>query len=360
MPADKEAGTYSLAVRLADGGKTFGKFSIPFLIGDMIRLSMDTVPMTKKTQPAVRVLVRNFTDREVKGTVTLVNRNFAEGERPVDMTKDCTVPAAGETSVLFPMPPEQIRISWDYPFEASFREAGGKKDFSCAEDLSFRAVEHTPGPIVIDGDLSDWKLADRTAVPFIRAHTSYDSKKGWKGPADLSCDLYTLWDENGLYFAADIKDDFAITRYNNVDIWVDDNIMWGLYPDGLKRGDTVKGGYYREHIGPCQDGVARIFRVGNPENGPATAENAKIAIKRTKDGYLYEWFYPWSAVAPLSGRPGEKFRLSALVFDRDKVPAGIADDGFKGLTGISLRGFCENVDSRPEKWAEFVLIPEGK
>lgn len=88
-------------------------------------------------------------------------------------------------------------------------------------------------------------------------------------------------------------------------------------------------------------------------------------MKKVKDGYVYEWCYPSAALFPLKLEPGKRFRLSLGVFDRDWIGA----DGkvvrekdekdsrakFTALGGLNFGCFLANVDSRPEKWREFLL-----
>jgi hypothetical protein len=240
-----------------------------------------------------------------------------------------------------------ISLATAYEIPVQVDDAGGIH-LEKREDVAFRACERAPAPITVDGDLADWQLDKRMPIPFEREFTNWG--KPISGPADLSGTLYTLWDDAMLYFAAVVKDDSAVARANDVGIWEDDNIMFGLHPWGWRMGESLHSGYYREHLGLCLDGVARIFRVGNVAGGPTTAEGAKIAVRRTADGYIYEWAYPRACVFPLDFRPGSRFRMSALLFDRDWN-----GDKLSALGGMSIGGFNSNVDARPVKWREFVF-----
>ncbi|MHC4887606.1 MAG: sugar-binding protein, partial [Planctomycetota bacterium] len=177
----------------------------------------------------------------------------------------------------------------------------------------------------------------------------YGGPKGWDGK-NISGHFYTAWDAENLYFAVVVKDDALVSRYNNVDIWTDDNIMLGLYPWGWQVGDPLKGGYFRAHLGRCKDGKARIFRIGNPEGAKVNAEACPIVVKSTKDGVIYEWAYPRDYIAPLKLKAGERFRLSMMVMDTD-----LGADGKVKRAGIQIGGFNENVDARPIRWREFLL-----
>lgn len=60
------------------------------------------------------------------------------------------------------------------------------------------------GPIVIDGDLSEWNKSSPIAIDsegqLIRAASQ------WDGPSDLSAEVYLMWDESNLYVGAEVTD----------------------------------------------------------------------------------------------------------------------------------------------------------
>jgi hypothetical protein len=224
------------------------------------------------------------------------------------------------------------------------RDASGI-NLTKSEEVSFRACERAPVKIAVDGDLSDWNLAQRTPIPFEREWGA------GKSSDDLSGVFYSMWDDSNVYFAAVVKDNSAVNRSMDINLWMDDNIMFGFYPWGWKQGENLHSGYYREHMGLCKDGVARIFRVGNVDGGPVTSETARIVVKRTADGYICEWAYPKAALYPVELKAGARFRLSMFLMDVDQLPNG----EYTGQGGIQIGGFNSNVDARPIKWREFVM-----
>ena len=203
----------------------------------------------------------------------------------------------------------------------------------------------------MDGDLADWHLETLTPVPFEREFTSYGKPR--TGPADASGVFYTRWDDTYLYFAAVIKDDVGVAAANDVGIWQGDSFMLGLYPWGYKKGGVLHPGSYREHLGPCKDGVARVFRLGAVSGGLMETKDAKIAVKRTADGWICEWAYPKALVSPLDLCPGGRFRLSLFFFDRDDAKLSASQNGSGGLI---FGGFNSNVKVDTIKWPEFVLV----
>ena len=349
LPPEKAVGNYPFTVRLSVDGKLAALLKAPLQVEELLKLEVSAVPMTKTQEPAIEAKISNLQDKASKGTVTLISNSLAAGMRAVPQTLPYEVPANGTFSVRFPVPRDLVNLTASYMVTVSLVSTDGIR-ISREEELGFRATRHAPGPIKIDGDLSDWHLEDQPAIPFERKHTVWG--KAWNGPQDLSGVFYTLWDDEYLYFAAIINDDSHVTRGNDIEIWQDDNIMLGLYPWGLKKGETLNSGYYREHLGLCKDGEARIFRVGNVAIGPTTASGAKIAVKRSPSGYVYEWAYPKACIAPMVLEKDAHFRLSLFAWDTDFLADGKT---YSKLGGIQFFGFNTSIDARPEKWGDFIL-----
>jgi hypothetical protein len=350
---EQKVGSYPLSARLMAGDSLVGLLKAPLQVEELVKLEVEGVPMTKTQSPAVKVIARSLSDSPLKGILRLENRFLSPGPCAAAQEKEYQIIPRGRIEILFPAEPQQVNLTTSYDVRAELIDESGIRLIR-EDSIGFRATEQAPGKIVIDGDLSDWKLKERTPIPFSR-EVFYG--RHIAGPEDLSGVFYTLWDENYLYFAAVIKDDTQICeRFNDVGIWQDDNILMGLYPWGLRNAETLNSGYYREHMGLCKDGAARIFRVGNVASGPVTAEGAQIAVKKTKDGYIYEWAYPKACIAPMDLRAGGRFRLSMTVFDRNRLPEKGADWTGGEFGGMSFGGFNSNVDARPVKWREFILI----
>jgi len=350
IPLARKVGAYPFTSRLLVEGKLIGLLKAPLEVKELLNLSVTGIPMTVGQDPAIAVTVSSLVDRASTGVVRLSDLFFADESRPAPRQEAFSVPARGTTTLRFPVPRDQVNLSTAYEVKVVLESANGIR-LTHTEEVAFRATPRIPGPIAVDGDLSDWDLKSQVAIPFAREFTGWG--KPVEGPDDLSGVFYTLWDDEYLYFAADIRDSSPVTRANDINIWMDDNIMLGLYPWGWKRGEKLNAGYYREHLGLCKDGTARIFRVGNVAVGPTTAAGAKIAVQRTPKGYLYEWAYPKACIAPMKLEPGARFRLSLFPWDTDTT--GDEKRPYSGLGGIQFGGFNANVDARPVKWREFAL-----
>ncbi|MCF7853392.1 MAG: hypothetical protein K9N51_01230 [Candidatus Pacebacteria bacterium] len=346
---ERRPGEYSLTARLRNkDGDVFGVLRAPLRVTDPLQVELTGVPVASEDGPAVRILLHNHGTDKHSGTIVFDDRYFADAERNVLVKKRYEVPGGASRSIDIPLNRHLVSLAKSYLVDVRVEDDSGFS-VSKREEVSFRGIRPASAPVIVDGDLSDWNLDSLVPVPFARV-------KGPDVPAktDLDGSFYAMWTPETLFFAAVIRDDSSVVRADNVGIWKDDNIMLGLYPWGWNYGESLNSGYYREHLGLCADGQARIFRVGAVPGGPEKPQGAAIAVERTADGYVYEWAYPVSDVHPMQLTAGSRFRLSLFVLDRDWVDQD--DETVSGLKAIQFGGFNLNVDARPEKWCEFVLV----
>ena len=80
-------------------------------------------------------------------------------------------------------------------------------------------------PIKMDGTLDGWDLSK----PYIidKKVNVVHGIAAWGGPKDLSAAVYSMWDDDNLYFAFDITDDKIVQEKTGPDMWEGDHIeMW--------------------------------------------------------------------------------------------------------------------------------------
>jgi len=170
-----------------------------------------------------------------------------------------------------------------------------------------RAKQH----IKVDGDLSEWYLTDLSGDQAALLDNG-------------AARFYLLYDNDNLYLAAEVEDDFVIGNQRGVDIWRDDTIE--LWIDARADADTFNNmpfnpGCYQINIAPLtKDGMTGVYVYRNINTRPL-AEAVKAASKvwsgQDKTGYTIEAAIPVQAVYGLDLKDGKTLGVNFSVTDRD-------------------------------------------
>lgn len=351
VAADAMAGGQTFTTRVYDGDALVTVLKQPLLVGDLLSVELRGDPVTRKREPAVVVAIRSLADRPMKGRVRIENRYFGAGFDPDVMEGGYEVAPRGVTEVRFPVPRGQANLTASYEMRATVSDEGG---FSvvCDDDVSFQASVRATRPITVDGDLGDWSLDELLPIT-----GGMRSLFGIAAPTGLDASLYTRWNDERLFFAAVVSDGVPVVKGVDRPSWNDDNILFLIYPWTWHMGEPLNSGYYREHLGPYQGGKAGIWRVGFVPSGPANAEGAEIAVKRTATGWVYEWSYPQAALYPLEFKPGNGFRLAFSIYDQVKQDKKDEND-FGQWQLLTFSGFHYSILSVPSLWRQIRLVDD--
>ncbi len=344
VAADRPAGSYTFATRIYDGGKLVTVLKQPLVVSEVLSISMAGVPMTKTQDPAIAVTITSLADQPMAGTVTVANRYFGTDYEPALLQKPYSVGPKGRTEVRFELPREQVGLAGSYVMQATLADKTGFT-IKATDDISFQPCVKTQKPIKVDADLTDWDLDELLPIPFDRW------MRGPRKPEEFSAKFYSRWDDEKLYFAMVVTDSVPVLTGGDKVSWNDDNIMLCLYPWRWHMGEPLNTGYYREHLGPIQNGGAGFMRVGYVPSGPSTPAGNEIAVKRTDNGWIYEWAYPKEQLYPLELKTGGGFRLSLSLWDQHQVPK----KGWGKFTWLTFSGFNTSVNAQPDKWRQFTL-----
>lgn len=196
---------------------------------------------------------------------------------------------------------------------SGYMETGGEG--STVKKQKARAIYADEAP-ALNGDLSKWLDCEHVVIN--KASQVHEGSALWKGPQDLSGRVYLKWDENNLYFAADINDDKPFNNSKkNGDIWNGDAVEIVL---GAREGlDKNRANMETQDF---QIGVS----AGNNKNVPASiwiwknnspAEGAKIFVKPRAKGYIIEASIPWSNLGGFKPRNGAKIGFDCALDDAD-------------------------------------------
>ncbi|MFA6431871.1 MAG: sugar-binding protein, partial [Candidatus Margulisiibacteriota bacterium] len=145
----------------------------------------------------------------------------------------------------------------------------------------------------IDGNLSDW---DKTSPIVMKDKSFFKEGLSWKGPTDLSGNIYLMWDEKNLYLAAEVKDVLSpANKKQKQDIWNGDAIemVMGTNPANNSNRTSFGPGDYQVGFG-VGDGASNTpsiwcwQRRRSPQDGEISVK--KIAAPQ---GYILEAKVPW-------------------------------------------------------------------
>lgn len=184
------------------------------------------------------------------------------------------------------------------------------------------------------------------------------------GDEDLSGTFWFMWDDNGLYIAAKVRD-------NKIEYWKNqgerlngtDIIQLCLDPLYLRLDNNVSSGGVTIHdFAPGQKddhNTAAYWQhwPNDNEDGSQLYPNAKYASSRTNDGYIIEVELPWSDFpVGTTATAGTKMGYLSLLLDTDS-PATATDAVVHSLWYNSGNG--DNTGApigNPSKWQTMTLV----
>lgn len=179
--------------------------------------------------------------------------------------------------------------------------------------LSVFAADNFPGPLTvvkattaptIDGTISadEWSASDKNIISTAATINSGIGDAWAPETSNAVANLYFLWDDNGLYFAADVADDtFAPSLAEGTALNSTDGIQLGFDPAG-NASDALSGGYFFSFIpGSNVDAKGPALSYEHFVYGDGAGANVAdkgVIVKgvRNINNYILEGFIPWSAI----------------------------------------------------------------
>ena len=251
----------------------------------------------------VTVTITNPFDQSFDSAITWeapAGWSVAPNEKPY------TVPANGAVDVTFRVKADSVEsVRFPVPrFRTRYvnTKYGPPADVSVSVPLTPKTnAVHAPGPIAVDGDMSEW--AEAKPVPLTYA-SGFDSRN----TADLQSQIRFMWDESNLYLAVETVDDEYCQPYAGDIVWSADNVELSL--------DDWAWGLTLTNAGPevfLYEGVDVSAEMVNTD--------VKLGIKRDGSLMVYEAAFPASMVKPLELKAGASFGVAVGMNDLDsKVP----------------------------------------
>lgn len=190
------------------------------------------------------------------------------------------------------------------------------------------ALERGERSIEIDGSLIDWPEVPALDLSDPR-QLSGTANGAWREPSDSSAFLFLLWDEENLYFAATVKDDWHRPldpkTISQVETPVADAIVLSFDTNRDTRALGPTPGREEDVEFWLSEETTQSVMVWDRLRGTARSlevDEARAVVSHDKVLGIttYEARIPWSAVLPPNQKPkpGLVFDLQAVVYDFDE------------------------------------------
>ena len=193
-----------------------------------------------------------------------------------------------------------------------------------AQDEDYMALG-TTSPITIDGDLSEWAL-----VEGIYLDEWEDNGGTSKGPDDISLTFYVIWDDDNLYFAAEVTDDEHLHQNTGGTIYDGDAVQVAIEPTGERPAGGFDNVSYEYNFGlDVNDEVVLSRLFGHPEGWPSRGMDSlgnedELMVVRddgSKKTY-YELRIPAEDIAPVEFVVGGQIGFAMICNDGDEDAPG--------------------------------------
>jgi len=262
---------------------------------------------------------------------------FSADEYPVDLKKKYLL----ETSVGKPI----------------LLEGQLKYNLVAAEIEPKLISEKRLNPVTVDGDLNDWSgikpavYDQREDIWSIK--TLKNNSPEWNGPEDLSAKIYSAWDQNFLYLAAEVTDDVMVEHHGDPNhSYLADSIqmVFDVLNDGQLQGKGRPDKYDFSYVAALVDGKPELWRSSLDQTYEKAHrdENGKLAIKRKGQNTIYEIAIPMKDLSPFVAAEGGVMSFNLIINDND----GNGRKGWLGLSG----GIGEGIDL--SQYGHLILTPQ--
>jgi len=170
---------------------------------------------------------------------------------------------------------------------------------------------YTPKEVILDGRLSEW----HSAQPIHMDRTKYVEIERMQTSGNQEATVYFMWDENYLYFAAEVQDDELVFTRVQADIWKDDVIELFIAP---KQNDFVWGQQDCFQIGLAASGPQghpqtwAWFQNGSPGDNVKLAARSGANLVAGKSGYILEAKIKWMFIG-VTPQPGTVIGVSPAI-----------------------------------------------
>ena len=222
-----------------------------------------------------------------------------------------------EKEIIIPLPEAEFAIK--YNADLKFCINSKPKSLIYNGSIEFCPIQkHT---IKVDGEI-DNDILDMYCINMDKEAEYKELLNGaYRGASDLGGRIWTFWDNENLYLAAEVTDDINVASEQGSTIWKEDSLQFAIYADA----EGYTSSNYFE-MGTNSNGRNEVYRWKSAVGGEAGfVKNAQVCVKRKEEKMqtVYEIAIPWTELNNIQPEKTDTIKLSILSNDADT-------DGRKG------------------------------
>ena len=279
-PEPRETGTYETVAHVYEGDRAAGVLRASAQIAEPVTLT-GTQAISADGDDVLRLRLANASARDLP----LTGLSYTLAGAAAEVEVPATLPASDAVSVDLPL--SDLTERQAFSAEAVVDGTTVRAEGAVAPLVVADAFGAAKRGIAVDGTLD--ALDDLTPAPFEPEGTTTPPTA-----EDQSARAWLTWDDDALFFAADVVDDVHDQPATGADIWQGDSVQF-----------TVAGGAPGAASVWHEFGVAltlegpQLYRWLSVGQGAGTVPGAQVAVSRDEDTHhtVYEVSVPWSALA---------------------------------------------------------------
>lgn len=325
LPKNLPEGNLPLTLNFLSGQKRISASTLLLQIKPPIAID-EILPDFRSGKKCLKVKMRELSGRETTGTLETRIVGNPDGRKRLRFR----INGGGTAELLCVYDDLDVNPLKNDDVELRVATDSGFR-FKRKDRMNFLSAAYRPG-IRIDGDFSDWK--DLPSYPF-DPEMILDESKIYQGKNDLEASISFAWNEFGLFFLVDVRDNIFFQPHTGWKTWDGDCLQMGFTR-------TVR---YKESANMLQDKMNVAYSeidFALTKNGPEVYRTvtfdgtrfpiAQIALKdaplkvvktQQSDGSVrlqYEVSVPWKFLnMPSAPSAGSRIGWSISINDRDKA-----------------------------------------
>ncbi len=279
----------------------------------------------------LKVEVLNQEGKKISGTIRLLQSGTAGKSLGQFTFNDLPPFKKSVFDVALTEIPVSLHPGWKVDAEVILNDG---RRFIIPGKIDFTVAVKAPGKMNIDARLDEWAKA--LPLKLDREEYSFGSFGGAWSPEDCSAVSYLMWDDENLYFGAEVQDQTFNQQYDRDSMWKQDSIQIIFAPD-------------RNETKPRELTLALSPQGPKVWDGATSSylESGKVAIKYENRKCFYEAAIPWNSFdakfvkAVKSGR----FLYAIAVNDDDAITSRRFMERFFGsiIHGKDVNTFAETM-----------------